>query len=183
MSTQSIADIPAVSAEDHWVEPLEDGTHVLIRPLRPEDREREVEFIRNLSPETRHFRFLCAIKEASPALLERLMDVDYQRRMAFVALVHQDGKLVEVGICRYADTAEPGQCECAVTVADGWQERGLGAVLMRHLIQAARENGFKEMYSMDAAANAPMHALARELGFQCNRDPQDSAQVIYSLLL
>ncbi len=70
---------------DHWVESLDDGRHVLIRPLREEDRERERQFINRLSPATRHFRFLGEIKEASPALLDQLMDIDYQQSMAFVA--------------------------------------------------------------------------------------------------
>ncbi|MDH4559042.1 GNAT family N-acetyltransferase [Pseudomonas sp. BN417] len=170
-------------AEEHWIEPLNDDSHVLIRPLRPEDREREVEFIRNLSPEARHFRFLGAVKEVSPALLDQLMQVDYRRKMAFVALAHQDGKLIEVGVSRYAATEENGQCECAVTVADAWQHRGLGTALMRHLIETARKNGFKQMYSVDAAANTHVQALARELGFLSTRDPQDAAQLIHSLHL
>ncbi|MDO2048654.1 hypothetical protein Q2452_25660, partial [Escherichia coli] len=52
---------------DHWVESLDDGRHVLIRPLREEDRERERQFINRLSPATRHFRFLGEIKEAEVA--------------------------------------------------------------------------------------------------------------------
>ncbi|MNT48663.1 Acetyltransferase Pat [compost metagenome] len=162
---------------------MNDGSHVLIRPLREEDREREIEFIRNLSPEARHFRFLGAVKEVSPALLEQLMQVDYRDKMAFVALVHQDGKLIEVGVSRYAASEERGQCECAVTVADAWQHRGLGTALMRHLIETARQNGFKRMYSVDAVANTHLHALARDLGFCSTRDPQDVAQLIHSLQL
>ncbi|VTQ11124.1 acetyltransferase [Pseudomonas aeruginosa] len=138
---------------DHWVESLDDGRHVLIRPLREEDRERERQFINRLSPATRHFRFLGEIKEASPALLDQLMDIDYQQSMAFVALVHEDGELREVGISRYAACCEEGQCECAVTIADDYQGLGLDAVLMRHLIDVARRNGFRQMYSVDSAAN------------------------------
>jgi len=156
---------------------------VLIRPIRPEDREREVEFIRNLSPQTRHFRFLGAVKEVSPALLDALMQADYSHRMAFVALVHQDGKLVEVGVSRYAASEEKGHCECAVTVADAWQHKGLGSALMRHLIDTARQNGFTQMYSVDTAANTQLQALAHELGFQRTRDPQDATQVIHRLAL
>lgn len=174
---------PADAAEEHWLEPLNDGSHVLIRPIRAEDREREVEFIRNLSSEARHFRFLGAVKDVSPALLDSLMQVDYSQKMAFVALVHQDGKLIEVGVSRYAATQESGQCECAVTVADAWQHRGLGTALMRHLIDTARQNGFKQMYSVDAAANAHLQALAHDLGFQRTRDPQDATQVIHRLQL
>ena len=139
---------------DHWVESLDDGRHVLIRPLREEDRERERQFINRLSPATRHFRFLGEIKEASPALLDQLMDIDYQQSMAFVALVHEDGELREVGISRYAACCEEGQCECAVTIADDYQGLGLDAVLMRHLIDVARRNGFRQMYSVDSSASA-----------------------------
>ncbi|RMH85891.1 GNAT family N-acetyltransferase [Pseudomonas sp. AOB-7] len=169
--------------DEHWIEHLNDGSHVLIRPIRPEDREREAKFIRNLSPETRHFRFLGAVKEVSPALLDSLLQADYSHRMAFVALVHQDGELIEVGVSRYASTGENGQCECAVTVADAWQHRGLGTALMRHLIDTARQNGFKQMYSVDSAANSHLQALAHELGFQHARDPQDATQVIHRLEL
>jgi len=131
------------AVDEHWIEQLNDGSHVLIRPIKPEDREREIEFIHNLSPEARHFRFLGAVKEVSPALLDTLMQADRQFRMAFVALVQQESKLIEVGVSRYAATEESGQCECAVTVADAWQNRGLGTALMRHLIDTARQNGFK----------------------------------------
>lgn len=170
-------------ADEHWIEPLNDGAHVLIRPIRQEDREREIEFIHNLSPETRHFRFLGAVKEVSPSLLDHLMQVDYRHKMAFVALAYQDGKLIEVGVSRYAATEEHGKCECAVTVADAWQHRGLGTALMRHLIETARQNGFKQMYSVDAAANTHLQALARDLGFRSARDPQDAALMIHSLQL
>jgi GNAT superfamily N-acetyltransferase len=172
-----------VETGEYWIEPLNDNSHVLIRPLRHEDRERKVKFIRNLSAETRYFRFLGAVKEVSPALLDHLMQVDYRHKMAFVALAHQDGKLIEVGVSRYAATEENGQCECAVTVADAWQHRGLGTALMSHLIETARQNGFRQMYSVDAAANTHLQALARDLGFSSTRDPQDAAQVIHRLQL
>lgn len=172
-----------MAADEHWLEPLNDGSHVLIRPIGSEDREREVGFIRKLSPEARHFRFLGAAKEVNPTLLDALMQTDYSHRMAFVALVHQDGKLIEVGVSRYAATEESGRCECAVTVADAWQNRGLGTALMRHLIDTARQNGFKQMYSVDAAANTHLKALAHDLGFHCRRDPQDATQVIHRLEL
>lgn len=44
------------------------------------------------------------------------MQVDYSHKMAFVALVHQDGKLLEIGVSRYTATQDKCRCECAVTV-------------------------------------------------------------------
>ncbi|WP_430318375.1 N-acetyltransferase family protein [Pseudomonas nitroreducens] len=169
--------------DEHWVEALNDGSHVLIRPLRPDDREREAEFIARLSPEARHFRFLCTMKEVSPSLLDQLMAVDFKESVAYVALAHQEGELVEVGISRYARGADPQQCECAVTVADAWRHRGLAVALMRHLIDTARQQGLKQMYSVDTAANSAMHELARFLGFSSRQDPSDPAQTIHTLQL
>jgi GNAT superfamily N-acetyltransferase len=165
----------------HWIESLADGTPVLIRPLRPQDREREEDFLRRLSPDSRRFRFLGGFKEAGPDLVNQLMDVDYDQRMAFVALAHDNGKLREVGVSRYSATSEQGHCECAVTVADDWRQRGLGVLLMRHLIDLARRNGFKVMTSLDAADNEAMRDLANYLGFHRRLDPDDSSQVIHTL--
>ncbi|WP_049620974.1 GNAT family N-acetyltransferase [Frateuria defendens] len=172
---------PPLLSGDHWIETLNDGSHVLVRPLREEDREREKRFIERLSANARHFRFLGEIREASPALLDQLMKVDYRWNMAFVALVHDNGELREVGVSRYSASDDHLHCECAVTVADDWRHRGLGVTLMRHLINVARKNGFRQMFSIDAAANEPMHELAEFLGFRCRRDPQDATQVIHSL--
>jgi GNAT superfamily N-acetyltransferase len=168
-------------AGDHWIEKLNDGSHVIVRPIRREDRERESDFIARLSPEARHFRFLGEIREASPALLDQLVNIDNTKDMAFVALVHDNGKLREVGVSRYSATGDEKQCECAVTVADDWRHRGLAVALMRHLIDVARRNGFRQMYSIDSAANEPMHELAHYLGFSRKRDTDDASQVIHSL--
>lgn len=167
----------------HWIETLSDGSTVLVRPLRAEDRQREAEFIDRLSEEACRFRFLGQVKEASPALLDQLMDVDSHDRMAFAALAHDNGELRLVGVSRYGASSDHSQCECAVTVADDWRHRGLGVLLMRRLIEIARKNGFRRMFSVDAAANEPMRELAAFLGFQRRLDPQDATQVIHSLEL
>lgn len=173
---------PHVSGE-HAVVTLHDGTPVLIRPLRPDDRAREQAFIRRLSPESRRCRFLGEIREASEPLLDTLMNTDGVDSVAYVALVHDNGELREVGICRYASSTDRSRCECAVTVADDWRHRGLAVTLMQHLIATARRNGFKVMYSIDLAENRDMQQLARFLGFQRSPDPGDATLVTHSLQL
>lgn len=166
----------------YWIEELKDGRHVLIRPLAEQDRERENTFIKRLSPESRHMRFLAQIREPGTALLNQLMDTDNERRTAYIALVHEDGQLIEIGVSRYAATGER-ECECAVTVADEWKHLGLASALMEHLIKSARKNGFQQMYSVDASSNAPMRELAKALGFVTKNDPDDVRQVIHRLEL
>ncbi|MDT4843006.1 Acetyltransferase Pat [compost metagenome] len=172
----------AAVAGDHWIEELDDGSHVLIRPLRAEDRDRERDFLNRLSPVTRRLRFQGEVK-VSESLLDHLMNVDYAKSMAFIALVHEDGELREIGVSRYADTGDSRECECAVTIADDWQRRGLDLALMRHLIDVAKRNGFAQMVSYDSAADARMRELAGKLGFHATTNPEDACQVVRRLPL
>jgi GNAT superfamily N-acetyltransferase len=173
--------LPAATEGDHWIEPLRDGTPVLIRPLRATDRQLETDFIRALSLKSRRQRFLCDFKEPSQALVDQMMNIDYEKRMAFIALIHHNGKLREIGVSRYCATTDQNHCECAVTVADDWQNRGLGTLLMKHLVDEARRQGFKSMISVDSASNHAMRDLARYLGFSRQLDPADPTQAIHTL--
>jgi GNAT superfamily N-acetyltransferase len=174
---------PTLLEGTHWIDHLRDGTVVLIRPLRPDDREREENFLRALSPDTKRLRFMCSFREASPRLIDQLMDVDDDNRMAYIALAHEDGHLHEVGISRYSASGDQASCECAVTVAEHWRHRGLAVVLMRHLIDMARQHGFRQMYSIDSSGNQAMQELAAYLGFKRSLDPSDPTQVIHTLSL
>ncbi|MBN8739030.1 MAG: GNAT family N-acetyltransferase [Xanthomonadaceae bacterium] len=181
-SAQALATRPLSPDTLHWVELLSDGTHVLIRPIGKADAELERNFIRRLSPQSRRMRFLGQIGEPSPEMIRRFTDIDYEHDMALVALVHRDGAKQEIGVARYGIAAD-GSCECAVTVSDEWQHRGLATVLMKHLIAIARERGIREMVSIDLAENGAMRDLAAGLGFACRPDPDDAMQVIYRLTL
>jgi GNAT superfamily N-acetyltransferase len=161
-------------------ETLRDGSQVLLRPLRPDDRAAEAAFIEALSPDARHYRFLGQV-HAGEALLDRLTKVDFARDFALVAAVPDDGRERIVGVARYALDPDGTGCECAVTVADAWQRRGLGAALMGRLIEVARSRGVRSMVSIDDADNAAMRDLARFLGFRSMPDPQDARQCIHRL--
>jgi GNAT superfamily N-acetyltransferase len=71
----------------------------------------------------------------------------------------------------------------AVTIADKWQHKGLGKLLMNELISYAKSHGVKYIYSVELADNSLMHILSKELGIQAKMDPDDAHQVIYSLTL
>lgn len=167
----------------HWIETLRDGREVLIRRLHKDDVGLEREFIRHLSPESRRLRFLGQVGEPGPDLLRNLTDLDYPRATAFVALVQADGELRQIGVSRYSVSKDGTSCECAVTVSDAWQKKGLGTLLMHRLIDHARAHGIRTMFSVDTASNWRMQELAHDLGFTRNPDPDDSTQVIHRLKL
>ncbi len=166
---------------DGWDEMLHDGTQIHIRSIRRRDVALEKRFIETLSPDSRRFRFLESMRSPSDALLKQLTDIDHTRDAAFIAVVVIDGVEREVGVARFntSDTAET--CEFAVTVSDEWQRKGLGTSLMRHLLESARARGIRTLYSSDAADNVAMRKFAEHLHFRHERDPDDAAQVKYSV--
>lgn len=166
-----------------WMETLRDGTRVLVRPITKKDAALERAFIKRLSPQSRRLRFLGQIGEPSDTLLRDLTDLDWRRDAAFIALVQRDGEEREIGVSRYGLGLDGSACECAVTVDDEWQGRGLAVILMRHLIELARSRGIGTMFSIDTAGNQRMRDLARYLGFECKPDPDEPGQVIHTLAL
>jgi GNAT superfamily N-acetyltransferase len=161
---------------------LRDGSRVTIRPIEPQDIERERKFIESLSPEARRYRFGFTMRSPSAALLKLLTDIDPERDAALIAVVGVEAQQRQVGVARYSTTSA-GKAEVAVTVSDDWQNKGLATALMQHLVDLARRQGIELLYSSDAASNEPMRKLAAFLGFGHEPDPDDAKQVIYTLRL
>ena len=170
-----------VAGDTQWQEKLLDGTSVLIRPITDADVTLERRFIEQLSPQSRRFRFLGEIKTPSPELLRQFTHLDHASEVAFVALIADGADKREIGVSRYSARTDGLSCECAVAVSDEWQNRGLGTLLMQHLIDVARQRGIEVMYSMDANDNHAMRDLADHLGFQRKPDPDDATQVLHTL--
>jgi GNAT superfamily N-acetyltransferase len=167
----------------HYWTTLRDGATILVRPIQSADVELERDFIERLSPKSRRYRFLGTIKTPSAELLRQLTQPDLTRGVAYVALTGEGSETREVGVCRYSASADEVSCECAVAVADEWQGKGLGTILMLRLIETARANGFERMYSIDATDNQDMRNLAKHLGFSTEADPDDSTLVVHTLAL
>jgi acetyltransferase len=147
------------------------GVRICIRPLRPDDRAREVAFLNGLSDQSRFFRLMTPFKFLPPHLIDRLMDIDYARRMAFVATIPAGDDEEIVGIARYGETGDAGIAELGITVGDAWQRTGIARLLVMHLLRYARSQGIHTMTGIVLPENAPMIALARSLGFAIRFDP------------
>ena len=155
-----------------WIQP--NGEEVTIRPIKPEDAELKVDFVSRLSAETKYFRFMNTLRELPPAMVARLTQIDYDREMAFVATIEDDGKEKEIGVCRYAVNPDGESCEFAIVVADDWQHRGLARKLMGILIETARNRGLIYMNGVFLSNNERMLRFVQSLGFRLSNDPEDS---------
>jgi RimJ/RimL family protein N-acetyltransferase len=162
-----------VSALDRWVTQARTrrGAALCIRPLRADDREREIAFINSLSERSRNFRLFTPLKFLPRHLLDQLMDIDYRQRMAFVATTRQGETEQFVGVARYGETDEAGTAELGVSVADAWHRDGIASLLIRQLIRYAREQGIQRLTGLVLPDNQAMIALARRLAFTVSYDP------------
>jgi GNAT superfamily N-acetyltransferase len=142
---------------------LRDGTRVLVRPIEPDDRERLLEGFEHLSDESRYRRFLAPMPELSESTLRYLTEVDHRDHEALVALVEATGQ--GIGVARYVRQPDrPEVAEAAVTVADEWQGRGAGTLLLELLAARAREEGIERFSALVLATNREMLELLETLG-------------------
>ncbi len=144
---------------------LPEGIDLVIRPIRPEDAEIEQAFVRGLSSESKYFRFVSALQELSPSMLARFTQIDYDREMALIAVVEEDGRETEIGVARYVINPDGESCEFALVVADAWQHKGIGHRMMNALMDIARDKGLKTMEGEVLGSNRNMLGLVASLGF------------------
>ncbi len=160
---------------------LNDGTRVVIRPIHESDVELERQFIEALSPSSRRFRFLDTMRSPSETFLKQMTSIDHATDAAYVATIEMDGKAREIGVARFSARPEGHDCEFAVAVADEWQNKGLGTLLVKRLIDTARSRGIATMHSSDPSDNVSMRRFAEQLHFRYERDPEDATHVLYSV--
>jgi RimJ/RimL family protein N-acetyltransferase/nucleotide-binding universal stress UspA family protein len=140
---------------------LRDGASVLIRPIEPEDRDLLQSGFERLSDRSRYMRFQAPQSSLSDEQLSYLTDVDHHDHEALVALDPGTGHAV--GVARFVRVND-GVAECAVTVADDWQGRGLGTELLDQLVDRAHEEGIERFTAIVLAENAEALRLLDRLG-------------------
>ena len=139
-----------------------DGVLLHVRPIRPDDGTRLMEFHQNLSPQSVYRRFFYMHPRLSSREVERFTHVDYVNRLALIAEDH--GRLVAVG--RYERLPDTADAEVAFVVADGYQHRGIGTTLLEQLADAAMQHGIRSFVAKTLAENQDMLGVFMDSGFQ-----------------
>jgi acetyltransferase len=154
---------------------LNDGVDIVIRPIRPEDAESEAKFVRELSSETKYFRFMSSLQELSQEMLVRFTQIDYHNEMALIAVKSNGAGEEQIGVARYVTNLDKTSCEFALVVSDRWQSRGIAHHLMQNLMEVARGRDLERMEGQVLSNNSRMLELVKSLNFQISNDPGDSA--------
>ncbi len=145
---------------------LKDGKHMVIRPIRPDDAEDLQDTFQRLSIQSIYLRFLSFKKELTDEEARQLASVDYDKRMAFVAVFKENNHEIVTGVARYArlDPDHPEIAEAAVAVVDAYQGLGLGKQLLKRLVLYARARGIQCMRGNLQVGNDRMLLLVKGSG-------------------
>ena len=140
---------------------LRDGSTLAVRPIRLEDEAELARFFSALSLESRVFRFFAAVANADSSA-KKMVQVDYASRYGIVALAGATQQIV--GHAMYVGI-EAKRAELALAIADAYQGRGLGTILLGQLAEAAAAAGIEILEAVVRPENHRMLAMLRESGF------------------
>ncbi|MEP7302128.1 MAG: bifunctional acetate--CoA ligase family protein/GNAT family N-acetyltransferase [Caldimonas sp.] len=143
----------------------QDGSLVL-RPIRPEDEKQHLDFVGNLQPEDLRLRFFSVRRELPRSEFARLVQIDYAREMAFVAVqTGADGAPQTLGVVRTVTDPDNVEAEFAIIVRSDLKGSGLGLMLMKKMIGYLAGRGTQRMIGDVLRENSAMRKLATSLGF------------------
>jgi acetyl coenzyme A synthetase (ADP forming)-like protein len=158
--------VPAAARDYAFDAVLRDGGSIHIRAIRPDDRERLLDHFHRLSARSVYFRFFGSKRRLTDAELDRFTRLDFVRTAALVATLREDGVERIIGVGRYTGSAEtPHAAEVAFAVADEHQGRGIGSVLLDHLVPLARAAGITEFQADVLGENNQMLDVFAHSGF------------------
>lgn len=167
-SAQRLAIRPYPKAlEEVW--PMRDGRKVLIRPIRPEDEPKHHVFVSKLTPEDIRFRFFGLVGELPHSEMARLTQIDYDREMAFIAvLVDENGEASgdTMGVVRTVTDSDNENAEFAVVVRSDLKGSGLGKKLMLKIIEYSESRDTAKVVGQVLTDNSRMLKFVESLGFK-----------------
>ena len=151
---------------------LKDGADVVLRPIKPEDEPMWHEFLAGCSKESIRFRFSSLIKKTTHEMASRYCFIDYDREIAIVAEVEEEGQRKLAGVGRLVADANHEVAEYAVLVGDRWQGRGFGGTLTDYCLEVAKRWGVKRVVAEVAKNNGRMLSTFSNRGFVMNDEQE-----------
>ncbi len=165
----------SADAEPNVYALLTDGTTIEIRPARPDDFDAVRNMHEKLSPDSLYLRFFSMSPSAGEREAARLCRPPAPDHVSLLALM--DGELIGCGSYECEDS--PSQsAEVAFTVADDMHHRGVGMLLLEHLISLARSRGLRAFTAETLSENALMLKVFADAGLQMHRALDDG---VYNL--
>jgi acyl-CoA synthetase (NDP forming)/L-amino acid N-acyltransferase YncA len=157
--THHVTDRPAVHAL------LADGTTVCIRPVVPGDHDQVEGLYEEMSPENLRLRFFAVSRRSARLAADRACA---PARAGYRALLAETQGRV-IGLAEYDTGDDTDAAEVSIAVADGLHHRGVGTLLVEHLVSAARAEGITTFTADALSENREVLKLFADLGLRTTR--------------
>jgi len=144
---------------------LENGANICIRSIRPSDEEQMRQGIAQLSLESRYLRFFTAQPMPPDRVIEKLVDVDGHRHIAWGAIFSDDPDNPPIGavhVVRDDEFSRTG--EFSVAVVDAFHGLGLARMLIAVLLVNCRIEGITALEVQVLSQNRAAINLVNSLG-------------------
>jgi RimJ/RimL family protein N-acetyltransferase len=167
-------------------ERLKDGTKVLIRAIRPDDKDGFARAFEHLSDTTIYRRFFAQKKQITEKELKIATEIDFVRVVALVTEIEKNGERSLIGACRYVAIDEndpPRRAEVAFTVFDAWQGKGLGKLLFKHLVDIGKSMGIGRFEAVVLSENVGMRKIFSSVGLKKVNIRSDVREVHFDIYL
>ena len=148
---------------------MKNGEKAILRPIKPEDELMEKEMFSNFSERTQRYRFFQLIKDISHDQLIRYTQIDYDREIAIIAEVTENGNKMMAGVARLIADQYNETAEFAIVIADPWQNQGLGNKFTDYICEIAKARGIQKIYANILAINHIMLHMFRTRGFSMTK--------------
>jgi acetyltransferase len=145
---------------------LKNGQEVLLRPIKPEDEPLWLEMFQSLSEESIRYRFFQMLKDTPHEVRVRYCNVDYDREIAIVAEIVENGKRKILGVSRLSIESDEKNSEMAFLVSDYWQGLGLGTKMVDYVLDIAKEKGMEKVHAIILQDNYRALSLTKKMGFK-----------------
>ncbi len=159
-------------------ETLRNGCTVEIRALRPVDRAELLAAVGRVSDQSLYRRFFAFKRGFTEQEIDFYLNVDFIGHVALVAVLEENGHPVLVGGCRYI-VGPSRQAEVAFAIDDAHQGKGIGTVLMRHLVKIARSAGLKELTADVLPENTAMLNIFRKSGLDIETERESGSTHLF----
>ncbi|HDR50336.1 MAG TPA: GNAT family N-acetyltransferase [Mariniphaga anaerophila] len=145
---------------------LKDGSPVSLRPIKPEDEPMWLELLASCSKESIYHRFRYDFYFDSHEVATQFCFIDYDREIAIVAEVEEEGKKKLIGVGRLIADPDVEMMEYAVLITDAWQKKELGYMLTEYCMEIAKMRDVKQLVAETTRDNKPMISVFRKLNFK-----------------
>ncbi len=162
------------------------GMAFTIRPIRSTDGPALEEAFEQMSPESRYLRFFTTKNRLGSDLVSKLTDIDHSGHRAWVvfdpAADSSSPEGLGVAIARLISIPEdPGVAEAALVVADAFQGKGFGRLLLELLIGTAQGTGVEFIRFETLRRNVGMKKLLVGHDVEINRALSDREVLVFDL--